>query len=60
VIQAICPPGSKVTGGGYFSSINNVGATEPDVAGGASWSVIVQNNTGINVDSWAYAVCAAP
>jgi hypothetical protein len=59
VITANCTPGSKVVGGGYFSSINDVGATEPDVYGGTEWAVIVQNNTGIYVNSWAYAVCVS-
>jgi hypothetical protein len=59
-ISAVCAPGSKVVGGGYFASINDVGATEPDVYGGTQWGVIVQNNTSIYVNAWAYAVCVSP
>lgn len=58
-VAALCPAGSKVVGGGYFSSINNVGATVPDVYGGTQWYAIVQNTTTIYVSSWAYAVCAS-
>ena len=58
-VSASCAPGSKVVGGGYFSSINDVAATEPDVYGGTRWWVIVQNSTSIATNAWAYAVCVA-
>jgi hypothetical protein len=58
-ISAYCAAGSKVVSGGYFSSINDVGATEPDTYGGTRWYVIVQNNTSIVTNVWAYAVCVA-
>lgn len=53
---AECPPGAKPIGGGFFSSITNVGATGTN---GSSWYVIVWNDTGVSTDVNAFAVCAA-
>ncbi len=55
-ITAYCPAGKKVTGGGYFSSITEVGASVPFNT--TSWSVIIHNDSPISVDVHAYAVCA--
>ncbi len=57
--SAFCPAGNKVMGGGFFSSITSVGASANNSAG-TSWFVLVFNDTGIPVDIWAFAVCAAP
>jgi hypothetical protein len=56
---ASCPAGTKAIGGGFFASINNIGASlaTPD---GSSWGVILQNMTTISTTANAYAVCAAP
>jgi len=53
---ASCPAGQRATGGGFFSSVVNTGASIP---GYSSWSVIVNNDTPINVDVNAYAICIA-
>jgi hypothetical protein len=53
---AQCPAGSKPIGGGFFSSISNVGGT---FTNGSSWFVIVWNDTSISVNINAYAVCAS-
>lgn len=57
--SAFCPGGTKVIGGGFFSSITDVGGTGNNNAG-TSWFVLVNNTTSITVDVNATAVCAAP
>ncbi len=57
--SAFCPDGNKVMGGGFFSSLTSVAASESNSAG-TSWFVLVHNNTSIPIDIWAFAVCAAP
>lgn len=54
---ATCPAGYKAIAGGFFASINNVGATlnTPD---GQSWGVILQNLSPVSTTGNAYAVCA--
>ena len=56
---ANCPPGQRATGGGFFSSITEVGGAVPTFTG-SSYFVIVNNTTGITVDINAYAICVAP
>lgn len=55
---ATCAVGSKAIGGGFFSSVAHVGGSVPNF-GGAFWGTAVLNDTPINVDINAYAVCAA-
>lgn len=56
-VEAFCPAGTKVTGGGYFNNINDVAGATPDQFGGTRYSVLINNNTGITVDSYAFAIC---
>jgi hypothetical protein len=57
--SAFCPAGTKVIGGGFFSSITDVGGTGNNNAG-TSWYVLVSNYTSIAVNVNATAICAAP
>lgn len=56
--SATCPPGTRVTGGGFFSSVTDVGGAIPSFAGDGYFT-IVHNDTGIFVDVNAYAICAS-
>jgi hypothetical protein len=56
-VVANCPAGTTGISGGYFSSILDVGGTVPGITG---YGVVMQNNTTISVDAYAFAVCAAP
>lgn len=58
-VQATCPVGTKLLGGGYFASIMHVGANKT-YGDGRTWSVLIDNDTGIYVDANAHAICAAP
>lgn len=57
-VHATCPQGTKVIGGGHFANINHVGGEQ--TFDGRTWTVIVLNDTLIDVDANAFAVCAAP
>lgn len=54
--DANCPSGQVVTGGGYFVSIASPGASESN---GRGWSVIASNDTSLDSDVNAYAMCAS-
>lgn len=56
-IVANCPAGSIAISGGYFSGVMDVGA---EVAQPNGYGVVMQDNTGISGDVFAFAVCAAP
>jgi hypothetical protein len=56
-MQAPCPVGTTVIGGGFYVSIATVSASE---SYGAGWAVIVDNNSGIDLSGTPYALCAAP
>lgn len=61
--EAYCPPGSKVVGGGGFNSITNYGGGSAIGAAngsGAGWFVLVNNQTLIDIEVNAFAVCLAP
>jgi hypothetical protein len=58
-VEAVCPPGTKVIGGGYFASIMHVAADKTH-GSGTTWSVLINNDTSIFVQANAHAVCAAP
>jgi hypothetical protein len=57
--EAHCPLGTKVVGGGFFSSITRV-AGAVSAVDGSRYAVIVLNDTLIAVDVQAQAICAAP
>ena len=56
-VVANCPAGTTGISGGYFSGIVDVGG---EVPGAPGYGVVMQNNTSISVDVYAFAVCAAP
>ena len=56
---ANCPPGTKATGGGYFSSITDEFTTAP-FANGSGWFAQFDNTSLITVNVRAFAVCATP
>jgi hypothetical protein len=56
---ATCPVGTKVVGGGFFSSITFPDLSAP-ASDGSGWIAIFDNESTIFVNAWAYAVCAAP
>jgi hypothetical protein len=56
-VSAFCPPGTKVTGGGWFASIADVGGSLPDTFGGTRYSAIISNQTTLSVDVFAVAIC---
>lgn len=54
---ADCGAGRRATGGGFYSSVAFTAASVPGVS---SWSVIVWNDTAVDVTVNAYVVCVAP
>jgi hypothetical protein len=56
-VRAECPPGDRILGGGYFAGgmlvANDVSL---DLV---SWSVLIGNDTDIQIQASAWAVCAA-
>jgi hypothetical protein len=57
-VEAVCPAGTKIIGGGYFANIMHV-AGDQTYGDGGTWSVLINNDTSIDVDANATAVCAA-
>jgi hypothetical protein len=61
-VIAYCPAGKKATGGGYFSSVAQAGASVPTGSDtgfpATSWGVIINNDTPIGVRVNAYVICA--
>ena len=56
-INAYCPPGAAVLGGGFFTSIAMPSRSAPTAGG---WNVFVTNDTSVGVNAQAYAVCGLP
>jgi hypothetical protein len=62
-IEAVCPPGNKVVGGGFrvLSADTAVGVVRSESnSTGSGWDVEVTNTSSRSVDMHATAVCAAP
>jgi hypothetical protein len=58
---ATCPAGSRVLGGGFYTSIAIAANSSPTADGSSGWWVIVNNfDNVIPVDVQAEAVCALP
>jgi hypothetical protein len=57
-VEATCPAGTRLLGGGYFANIMHVGANKT-YGDGRTWSVLIDNDTSISVDANAHAICAA-
>ena len=57
-VEATCPAGTKLLGGGYFSNI----MTSPpaDLRRRADVVVLINNDYGFAIDANAHAICAAP
>lgn len=59
-VEAICPAGNKVLGGGVYSNITVVGSSRP-LPDGSGWAAVLANTSLIEVDGlYAFAVCGAP
>ncbi len=56
-INAYCPPGTAVLGGGFFSNIAKASRSAPTPGG---WNVFVYNDTTADVTAQAYVVCGLP
>ena len=58
-VEATCPTGTKLLGGGYFANIMHVSASKT-YGNGQTWSVMIYNDRGFAIDANAHAICAAP
>lgn len=57
-VEATCPAGTKLLGGGYFSNIMHVPASKI-YGDGQTWSVLINNDYSFPIDANAHAICAA-
>jgi hypothetical protein len=57
-VEATCPTGTKLLGGGYFANIMHVSASKT-YGDGQTWSVLINNDYGFAIDANAHAICAA-
>ena len=58
-VEASCPTGTKLLGGGYFANIMHVSASKT-YGNGLTWSVMIYNDYGFAIDASAHGICAAP
>ena len=57
-VDASCPAGTRLLGGGYFASISHVAASKT-YGDGLTWSVLINNDTSISIEANAHAICGA-
>jgi hypothetical protein len=55
-VNAFCPAGQAVLGGGFFASIGIVARSGP-ITGG--WNAFIDNYTPVSITVNAYVVCGA-